>query len=217
MNEISISETIDSLAKIVWDYMLMHQELKPMNAIFALGSNDTRVAERAAELFLQGYGKYVICSGGNGKGSRLSRPEAEVFANIVQSKGVPKEKIIMEPKSTNTGENVLFVKKLLQELNLNFKSFVLVQKPYMERRTFATFRKQWPEPECVVTSPQLSYEEYNTSDAFKNGAIETMVGDLIRIKEYPKLGFQIEQKIPDEIWSAGQKLVKLGFNRYVLK
>jgi len=44
---------IDKSAKIIWDYMLMHQELKPMDAILALGSNDTRVAERAGELYAQ--------------------------------------------------------------------------------------------------------------------------------------------------------------------
>jgi hypothetical protein len=51
--------------------MLLHQELKPMDAIFALGSNDTRVAEHTAELYHQGYGKYVICAGGHGKASDL--------------------------------------------------------------------------------------------------------------------------------------------------
>lgn len=45
-------------------------------------------------------------------------------------------------------------------MNLKLNSFILVQKPYMDRRTFATFRKQWPEAECIVTSPQLSYEDY---------------------------------------------------------
>lgn len=152
---------IDKQSKIIWEYMLMNQEIKPMDAIFVLGSNDTRVAERAADLFLQGYGKYIICSGGNGKDSNFTRTEAEIFRDIIIKKGVPVEKIIIEPNSTNTGENILFTKKLLEEKKYNFNSFILVQKPYMERRTYATFCKQWPEPDCIVTSPILSYEEYN--------------------------------------------------------
>jgi uncharacterized SAM-binding protein YcdF (DUF218 family) len=162
-----VESKLDIFAKKVWDYMLMHQDIKPMDAIFALGSNDTRVAERAAELYLQGYGTYLIFSGGNGKSSIFSKPEAEVFSEIALAKGVPQEKIIIEPNSTNTGENILFVKKLLREKNLDIKSFILVQKPYMERRTFATFRKQWAELECVVTSPQVSYEEYAYNEEFK--------------------------------------------------
>ncbi len=43
-----------------------------------------------------------------------------------------------------------------------------------------------------------------------------MVGDLERIKEYPKLGFQIEQEIPDKVWEAGQELIKLGYNKFLL-
>jgi uncharacterized SAM-binding protein YcdF (DUF218 family) len=207
---------IDEQAKIVWDYMLMHHEIKPMDAIFALGSNDIRVAERAAELYLQGYGQYVICAGGNGKASDFTKPEAEVFRDVIIAKGVPADKIIIEPNSTNTGDNVLFVKKLLAEKGYNFKSFILVQKPYMERRTFATFKKQWSEPECVVTSPNISYEEYSKDEEFKKRFINVMVGDLIRIKEYPKLGFQIEQNVPENVWGACKKLIDLGFNKYIL-
>jgi uncharacterized SAM-binding protein YcdF (DUF218 family) len=213
-----MTQQVDHFAKIVWDYMLMHQELRPMDAIFALGSNDTRVAERAAELYLQGYGKYIICAGGNGKGSDFSKPEAEVFSEVIINQGVPAEKIILESNSTNTGENVVFVKRLLKEKGLNFRSFLLVQKPYMERRTFATFRKQWPEPECIVTSPQLSYEEYTGNDVvFKERFMNVMVGDLQRIREYPKLGFQIEQEIPEEVWQAWEELIKLGYTKYFLQ
>ena len=213
-----MSNQIDQLAKIIWDYMLMRQEIKPMDAIFALGSNDTRVATRAGELYLQGYGKYVICAGGNGKASDFSRPEAEIFSEIIIKQGVPVEKILLESNSTNTGENVLFVKKFLEEKCLKLQSFLLVQKPYMERRTFATFRKQWPEPECLVTSPQLSYEEYTQNDeVFKERFINVMVGDLQRIREYPKLGFQIEQEIPDIVWIAWEQLIQLGYTKYFLR
>lgn len=206
----------DKYAKLIWDYMLMHHDLKSSDAIFALGSNDIRVADRAAELYLSGLGKYVICAGGNGKASDFSRPEAEVFGEVVEKKGVPKDKIILEPNSINTGENVLFVKDLLSKRGLNFKTFILVQKPYMERRTYATFCKQWPEASCLVTSPQISYEEYGKDESFKNRFINVMVGDLQRIKEYPGLGFQIEQDIPSEVWEAWEELVKRGYTKYYL-
>ena len=84
----------------------------------------------------------------------------------------------------------------------------------MERRTFATFSKQWPGPSFAVTSPQMSYEEYASDLGLKKAFIETMVGDLIRIREYPKLVFQIEQEIPDDVWAAGQNLIALGFDKY---
>lgn len=205
---------VDTLAKTIWDYMLMHQEIKPADVIFVLGSNNTKVAERAAELYLEGFAPLIVCAGGFGKGARFTKPEAEVFKDVIVSKGVPEEKILMEPLSTNTGENIRFTKKLLEEKGIEVYSFILVQKPYMERRTFATFRKQWEGPAFMVTSPQISYEEYASDLSLKKSFIETMVGDLIRMKEYPKLGFQIEQEIPDDVWGAGQELIVLGFDKY---
>ncbi len=207
----------DVNAKIIWDYMLMHQELEARDAVFALGSNDTQVAEYAADLFLQNYGKYLIFAGGYGKMTLFTRPEAEVFADIAREKGVPEEKIIIENKSSNTGENILFVKKLLQEKGLDLKSFVLVQKPYMERRTWATFRKQWSEAEGIITSPDISYEEYADNPRYKDRWIDVMVGDLQRIKEYPAKGFQIPQEIPGNVLEAYEKLLKLGYDKYLIR
>jgi uncharacterized SAM-binding protein YcdF (DUF218 family) len=74
-----------------------------------------------------------------------SEPEAELFARIAEGMGVPPDRIIVENRSTNTGENVLFTRRLLAEMGVEPESFILVQKPYMERRTYATFRKLWPE------------------------------------------------------------------------
>ncbi len=44
-----------------------------------------------------------------------------------------------------------------------------------------------------------------------------MVGDLQRIREYPKLGFQIEQEIPSDVWEAWGGLVELGYTKYYLE
>ena len=64
---------VDDYAKKIWEYMLMRHTMKKMDAIFVLGSNNIIVASRAADLYLQGYGDYIICSGGNGKSSTLSQ------------------------------------------------------------------------------------------------------------------------------------------------
>ncbi len=209
---------VDKYAKIIWDYMLMHHKLEKADLIFVLGSNDLRVADRAVEIYNQGLSNLIVCSGGNGKNSNFTEPEAKLFSERIIEKGVPKEKILLEPNSTNTGENVLFTKKLLEDNNIKVNKIIEIQKPYMERRTFATLSKQWPEVELSVTSPLLSFEEYYYGDlVFKERFINVMVGDLIRIKEYPKLGFQIEQEIPEEVWQAGQELIKMGYNKHILK
>jgi hypothetical protein len=87
----------------------------------------------------------------------------------------------------------------------------------MERRTYATFQKQWPGKTVYVNSPQISFEKYPTSEAPLEQVINVMVGDLQRIRVYAKKGFQIHQDIPDEVWNAYERLVALGFNKQLLK
>lgn len=210
---------IDRLARIIWDYHHLHHELKKADVILALGSNDVRVAERAAELFLAGYAPLLIFSGGVGRltAGMWSKSEAEVFADIAVKMGVPNEKILIEGKSTNTGENISFTKELLSERGLNPKSFIVVQKPYMERRAYATFAKVWPEKSFIVTSPEISFESYPNEVLSKDLIINIMVGDLQRIKEYPLLGFQIQQDIPAEVWSAYEGLVSAGYTKHLIR
>ncbi|MBC7836184.1 YdcF family protein [Acetobacteraceae bacterium] len=209
----------DALAKILWDYHHVNHTLKKADSIFVLCSHDIRVAEYAADLFLQGYAPYLIFSGGFGVLTKdlFDKPEAEVFAEVALKKGVPKDKILIENKSTNTGENVEFTKKLLTERGLDFQTFILVQKPYMERRTYATFKKVWPEKEFAVTSPPIPYESYFTKEIPKDRVINIMVGDLQRIKLYPEKGFQIYQEIPDKVWNAYEKLVEMGYINHLVK
>ncbi len=197
----------------------MNNVLGKSDCIFVLCSMDTRVAERAVQLYHDGYASYVLFSGGRGVLTKdiFNKPEAEVFKDIAIKLGVPENAVLIENKSTNTGENVMFSKKLLEERGLNFNSFILVQKPYMERRTYATFKKIWSEKSFVVTSPMLSYEEYIKDENFKQLTINVMVGDLQRIKEYPEKGFQIKQEIPETVWNAYKQLIALGYTKHLIK
>jgi len=210
---------VDKLAKVIWEYHHLNHKLEKADCIFVLGSHDTRVAEYSTDLFLKGYAPYIIFSGGLGRLTEgtFSKPEADTFAEIAIEKGVPTEKILIENKSTNTGENIEFTKRLLDERGLNFESFILVQKPYMERRAYATFKKRWPEKRFIVTSPQISFDDYPNEEISKDDVINIMVGDLQRIKIYPEKGFQIFQEIPPDVWSAYEKLVELGYDKQLVK
>lgn len=211
-------KSIHQLARKVWDYHHMNQKLEKADCILVLGSHDIRVAERGAELFLNGYAPLIIFSGGLGKLTRnWLKSEADRFAEVAIKMGVPEDKIIIENKSTNTGENILFTKKILAKQGIAPKKFILVQKPYMERRTYATFKKLWSEKECIVTSPQISFEDYPNGEISEDDVINTMVGDLRRIKIYPEKGFQIPQEIPDDVWKAYEKLIAAGYTKHLIK
>ncbi|MEO6001452.1 MAG: YdcF family protein [Chitinophagaceae bacterium] len=214
-----ITSHISELARKLWNYHHMNHSLENVDCILVLGSHDLRVADRAAELFLEGLAPYVIFSGGLGNLTRemWTETEADQFAGIALQKGVPEENILIENRSTNTGENILFTRQLLSDKNVHPQSFIVVQKPYMERRSYATFKKHWPEKKLLVTSPQISFEDYPTNDIPMERVISIMVGDLQRIKIYPAKSFQIPQEIPDEVWQAYEQLVEAGFTEHMVK
>jgi uncharacterized SAM-binding protein YcdF (DUF218 family) len=214
-----MDDRIRTLAEKVWNYHQLHHELSKADAILVLCSHDTIVAERGAQLFLEGWAPLLIFSGGLGSITKhlWSEPEADLFAAIAIRMGVPAGSILIENRSTNTGENVLFTRQLLAERHIDARRFILVQKPYMERRSYATFRKLWPGPEPLVTSPRVSFSDYLRAGSHEtlsiDDVINIMVGDLQRIRLYPAKGFQIPQDIPDDVAHAFDELVKAGYDK----
>ena len=214
-----ITESVLEEARKLWDYHHLHHEPAHTACILVLGSHDLRVADRGADLYLQGWAPIIIFSGGLGNVTRgiWKDAEADRFARIALDKGVPSEAIFTENKSTNTGENILFTGRMLEEKGLSPQSFLLVQKPYMERRSYATFKKHWPDKDLIVTSPQIAFEDYPTEEIPMERVINIMVGDLQRIRIYPEKGFQIPMEIPEDVWSAYEKLVGWGFTEHLAK
>jgi uncharacterized SAM-binding protein YcdF (DUF218 family) len=218
-----MKERIRALAQKIWHYHRLNHQLAHADAILVLCSHDTAVAERGARLFLDGWAPLLVFSGGLGViTSRIwSGTEAERFAEIAVRVGVPRDRILIENRSTNTGENVRFTRRLLDQHAIPARRFIVVQKPYMERRSYATFRKVWPEADVVVTSPQVGFDEYLAE--YSNEALSPedvvgiMVGDLQRIRIYPERGFQVPQEIPPDVWAAYEELVGAGFTRYLIR
>ena len=191
-------EKVDKLAKIIWDYHHMNHKLKKADVIMVMGSQDVQVAEKGAELFLNKFAPLIIFSGGFGRNTKTwKKPEAEVFADIAIQKGISRRNVIIENKSGNTGENVLFTKKLLEKRGIKVERMIVVQKPYMERRAYATVRKLWPSVDVLVTSPDFSLEKYKVKDVTRKQMINGMVGYIQRIIEYPKMVFQSPQKVSE--------------------
>ena len=201
----------------LWDYMQLKHELKPADCLFVMCSNDLRVAEHAAKLYHQKLAPLIVFSGGEGRftDGLFEKSEAETFAEIAKLSGVPSEAILLETKSTNSGENVRFTEQRLKEEGKQCSSFILVQKPFMERRAIATFEKQWQSPytQLQVSSAALPFFEYINEDMPLMMVLEALMEDFSRVKSYPEKGFQTEQNIPQQVESSYQVLLeRFGFD-----
>ncbi|WP_327248429.1 hypothetical protein [Streptomyces sp. NBC_01320] len=62
-------------------------------------------------------------------------------------------------------------------------------KPSVERRSFATARKMWPEIEVICASEAQEFDDCLKSISDDKIVFNTLVADLQRVIEYPALGF----------------------------
>ena len=212
------SANADELAQTLWDYMHMHHEMQPSEVILVLGSNDLRVAEHAADLYHQGLAPWLVFSGGLGRltEGQFNKSEAEMFAEVAAARGVPESAILMEPLSTNTGENIAFSRELLLARGIDPERLIVVQKPYMERRAYATFMNFWPGKDIRISSPPIAFADYFTEALPKELIIQLLVGDVQRIRVYPDKGFQIPQPMPEAVWAAWEELVARGYTHHLV-
>lgn len=208
--------------KIIWDYMHMDMEPCNVDCIVGFGNYNDDIAIRAAELYRLGYSSKILFTGGLGRNTSdlWTISEAERFADIAVEEGVPRTDIIIENKSTNTAENILFTREMFSNLNMNVNKILGVHQPFMERRIFAALKVYWPEIDAVITSPQLTIEEY-INNSVKQGldektVIDVIVGDFQRIDVYAKRGYQIPQYVPNEVNDAFKAMVQLGYTSQLI-
>jgi uncharacterized SAM-binding protein YcdF (DUF218 family) len=206
--------------EILWDYLSLPTEFVQTDMLLVLGSYDTNVPVWAAGVYAKNRAPRVVFSGsgtihaGTAEWKHMGgRPEADMFAEIAMAHGIPQEVILIENQSQNTGENFLFTKRLLNEKGISIESGCIVTKPYMARRALATAKKQCPKVDWHSASEHVSYTEYvQRSPISETHMLNIMLGDFVRIIEYPKRGFQIEQEIPQEVHNAYAFLVAVGYS-----
>jgi uncharacterized SAM-binding protein YcdF (DUF218 family) len=216
-----MNEEVLRLARIIWDYHWVQQEAVPADVIIALGTNDLRVAEFAADLFLRSYGATLVCTGGVAhKGDLLEtsweKTEAEMYADVAISRGVPRERILLETHATNTAENIRFARDMLSRREIRPRNIVLAVKPFMRRRVWATLPIEWPEIKATIASPQMTLDEYFTDELGPDKIINIMMGDLQRLWVYARKGWSAPQPLPAEVREAYLQLAALGFTKHLI-
>jgi uncharacterized SAM-binding protein YcdF (DUF218 family) len=206
-------------AKLIWDYHQLGHQLRPCSAGVGLGSHDLGVATLAADLYQAELFPVLVFSGGNSltTATRFPRGEAVHYAEHAITLGVPAGAIIIEPRATNTGQNIDYSRHALARAGIPVTSAMLICKPYMQRRAYATIRKAWPEVEPVCASEDITFNEYLKSIGDDKLVIDMVVGDLQRVIEYPARGFAIAQDIPADVTDAYQRLIAAGYDSRLMK
>lgn len=216
-----VTEEALQFARILWNYCLVPHEPAPADVIVALGTNDLRVAEHAADLYRRGYGPTLVCTGGVAHQHDLlatswEKTEAEMFADVAMRHGVPCDRILLEMRATNTAENLLLTSQLLNDVGIHARNVIFAVKPFTQRRVWAALPLKWPNVTATLSSPPLTLDDYFTAELPAEKVVNILMGDVQRLWVYGRRGWSMPQPVPPEVKSAYDRLVALGFTKHLI-
>ena len=114
---------------------------------------------KAVRLFKQGAAPIVIMSGGSGNLFNQGFKEAVIMKELTAGFEVPEDKIIIESESSDTRENILNTKKILDKLKA--KRIILVTAAYHLPRAYALAKKAGIDAVPVASDFYVTDEAYD--------------------------------------------------------
>jgi uncharacterized SAM-binding protein YcdF (DUF218 family) len=218
LGELRLPQDILEDARALYDFNQLHHELRPCSVGIGLSSHDPGVPDVTAALFHRGAFPLIVFTGANAPTTRDRFPggEAVHYRQRAIELGVPSEAILIEPRATNTRENIEFSRQLMAEHGLQAESAVLICRPYQQRRAYATCRQVWPALDVICASDPRPLDDYIDGFGDPGHVISMMVGDTQRVIEYPRLGHAIPQEVPRPIEAALKRLIAAGFTDRLL-
>ncbi len=202
----------------IFNYLYLKDKPQKADLVIGFGHFDMNIPRRCAQLFLDGYAKKIILTGGVGAGTAdLDKPEAQAFTEVIQEEfpQINRINIIVEDKSTNTSENILFSQELLKAENAGLKpegnstKAIIVASPSRQRRVWLTCKKHFPNVQYINLPVVSDFEKETELFRSKDRAFEErLIGEIYRIINYPARGLIAGDSIPKHILQAYNTLQK---------
>ena len=188
------------ILKDITEFIFIENDLtkiKEADIIFIPGSSKYQLPELAAELYKQGLSNLVIPAGKyssknnvfaikNVKGTNyegIYETDWEFCKEVLMKNGVPCEAILKEEESTNTYENALFSKKILEENQLEINNAILVCQAFHARRVLMTYSVVFPDIEfyvCPVDTQGITKDNWFESEY----GIKRVLGEVEKCGKY---------------------------------
>ena len=146
------------------DYIFVADTPKKVDAIFLPGGSYPELPEYAAQLYHKGYTRFLVPSGGisikrdkwQGVSSKADiytgnyNSDCEFFADVLIRNGVNEEAIICENQSQHTRDNAFLSRKVVDEMELEIKTAMIVSKAFHARRCLMLYQMAFPDVEFIV-------------------------------------------------------------------
>ncbi|MDF2970190.1 MAG: YdcF family protein [Microvirga sp.] len=215
-----------------------------VDCVILTGNCVLETAEGAFRAMKGGVGPKLLITGGIGHATEVlrrkvamhpayravateARTEAHILADIAERFwSIDRSSILIEPDSTNSGENALFSLQVLENAGLAVRTIMLIQDPTMQRRADATFRHVWSDrpdltvlnwptftPRVHLAEEELQFDLNGIAGLWSMDRFLTLVmGEIPRLRDDPHgygpkgKGFITHVDIPEHIEAAYAQL-----------
>ncbi len=165
-------------------FLVVSDDLEKSDAIVVFSGDNGVRTEVGVELLKEGYGEYLILSGGKVYDDVTM---AELMKNHAIKLGVDENKILIDDKSLTTYENAEFTKEIMEENNFN--SLIVVTSDYHTRRSKLTMEKSLEDTlidgqnvEVIVTPSKE--EEFNIKWWTSGNSILLIISEYLKLIGY---------------------------------
>lgn len=178
---------MDTEISKITKYIFIESKPEKADLVFVFGTRHKEVVLKVFELYKNKLISKILISGG--KNRITHENEADMLSQELIRLGIKKEDILLEDESTNSLENVLFSKKVIEEkigFN-NIKKMIVVTKNYHIRRALMTIKKHFPKNIEILP---VSYDiGFNKENWFNDEVDKKKVfSEYNKIKEYLEKG-----------------------------
>jgi uncharacterized SAM-binding protein YcdF (DUF218 family) len=152
--------------KKITDYIFLKSSPRKADLALLFGTRHQEAIDKVFELYHNGLVPKILVSGGINRVT--GENEAKEMSDKLIKLGVKRDYIILENESTNSLENVLFSKQVIdKKIGFNkIKKIIAVVKHYHSRRALMTLKKHFPK---TVELIPVTYEVYGfTTDNWFN-------------------------------------------------
>lgn len=187
-------EKYEEFLEEIKNFVFVEEEPEKADIIFVPGNGYPQMAERAAQLYKDGFAPYILPSGRysieKGKFSGVLakkerycmeyETEWEFLKDVLVKNGVPEEAILKENRATFTYENAKFSKEVTENAGITVRKAILCCKSCHARRALMYYQRVFREAEILtvpVAADGISRQNWNQTEK----GVEEVLGEVSRI------------------------------------
>jgi uncharacterized SAM-binding protein YcdF (DUF218 family) len=174
--------TIDAITELLF----MESDIDKVDLIFIFGNDWLDTMYHIKELYNKDISKYILISGHSVNKDR-NESEAMRFMKKGVEIGIPKDMFLLEENATNTKENLILSKKIIENkigFN-NINSILFVCKTFHTRRVLMTAQKHFPKDIKYSFYPVNDERNIQKDNWWKDEISKNrVIAEIGRIAEY---------------------------------